>query len=103
MGRSLSISYIALSLANGRAVQPKAFAAYCGAGGRLEPQSNCNGGLRALDQQCSLGAKDSVANVSQIVTLDKELLTELVGKLPRAKLELVFAGIDVVLGAGLRR
>ena len=47
--------------------------------------------------------KDSVANVSQIVTLDKDLLTELVGKLPRAKLELVFAGIDVVLGASLRR
>ena len=42
--------------------------------------------------------KDSVANVSQIVTLDRDLLTELVGKLPRAKLELVLAGIDVVLG-----
>lgn len=33
--------------------------------------------------------KDSVANVSQIVTLDRELLSERVGKLPRAKLELV--------------
>ena len=42
--------------------------------------------------------KDSVANVSQIVTLDKDLLTERVGKLPRAKLELLFSGIDVVLG-----
>jgi mRNA interferase MazF len=42
--------------------------------------------------------KDSVANVSQIVTLDKNLLTERVGKLPRAKLELLFSGIDVVLG-----
>lgn len=42
--------------------------------------------------------KDSVANVSQIVTVDKDLLTDRVGKLPRHKLELVLSGIDVVLG-----
>ena len=42
--------------------------------------------------------KDSVANVSQVVTLDKALLAERVGKLSRAKLELLLAGIDVVLG-----
>jgi mRNA interferase MazF len=42
--------------------------------------------------------KDSVANVSQIVALDKDLLTELTGRLQRAKLELLLAGIDVVLG-----
>lgn len=42
--------------------------------------------------------KDSVANVSQIVTLDKTLLTERAGKLPRNKLALVLSGIDVVLG-----
>jgi len=42
--------------------------------------------------------KDSVASVSQIVTLDKALLTERAGKLPHAKLEMVFSGIDVVLG-----
>jgi mRNA interferase MazF len=42
--------------------------------------------------------KDSVANVSQIVTVDRNFLTERVGKLPRAKSELVLAGIDVVLG-----
>lgn len=42
--------------------------------------------------------KDSVANVSQIITLDKALLTERIGKLPRAQLELVFSGLDVVLG-----
>ena len=42
--------------------------------------------------------KDSVANVSQIVALDKEFLTELAGKLQRAKLELLLTGIDVVLG-----
>lgn len=42
--------------------------------------------------------KESVANVSQIVTLDRTLLAERTGKVPRAKLELLFAGIDVVLG-----
>jgi mRNA interferase MazF len=42
--------------------------------------------------------KDSVANVSQVVTLDKALLTERAGKLPRTKLHLVLSGIDVVLG-----
>lgn len=42
--------------------------------------------------------KDSVANVSQVVTLDRSFLTERIGKLPRVKLELVLAGIDVVLG-----
>ena len=41
---------------------------------------------------------DSVANVSQILTLDRDLLTERVGKLPRARLELLLTGIDVVLG-----
>lgn len=42
--------------------------------------------------------KDSIANVSQLVTLDKSSLTDRVGKLSRAKLELVLFGIDVVLG-----
>jgi mRNA interferase MazF len=43
-------------------------------------------------------SKDSVANVSQIVTLDKSFLTERVGKLSGAKVELLLSGIDVVLG-----
>jgi mRNA interferase MazF len=42
--------------------------------------------------------KDSVANVSQVVTLDRDVLTERVGKIARAKVELVLAGLDVVLG-----
>jgi mRNA interferase MazF len=42
--------------------------------------------------------KESVANVSQVVTLDKELLTDRIGRLPRAKLASVLSGIDVVLG-----
>ena len=43
--------------------------------------------------------KDSVANVSLIVALDKDQLTERSGKLPSRQLETIFfAGIDVVLG-----
>jgi mRNA interferase MazF len=42
--------------------------------------------------------KDSVANVSQIISLDKSLLSERVSKLPRPKLALLFSGIDLVLG-----
>jgi mRNA interferase MazF len=41
---------------------------------------------------------DSVANVSQILTVDKALLTEHVGKLSRAKVNVLLSGIDVVLG-----
>jgi mRNA interferase MazF len=42
--------------------------------------------------------KDSVANVSQVITLDKSLLTDRVGRLSRRKLELILAGIDTILG-----
>jgi mRNA interferase MazF len=42
--------------------------------------------------------KDSVANVSQIVSIDRGFLTERVGKLPRPKLELLLSGIGIVLG-----
>jgi mRNA interferase MazF len=42
--------------------------------------------------------RDSVANISQLVTLDKSVLTERAGKLSATKLELVLAGIDTVLG-----
>ncbi len=42
--------------------------------------------------------KDSVANVSQIITLDKRILTERVGKLSRKKFDVILAGIDIVLG-----
>jgi len=42
--------------------------------------------------------KQSVVNVSQLVTLDRTSLSERVGKLPRQKLSLVLSGIDVVLG-----
>jgi mRNA interferase MazF len=42
--------------------------------------------------------KKSVANVSQILALDKDFLATRVGKLPLSKLELVLSGIAVILG-----
>lgn len=42
--------------------------------------------------------KDSVANVSQIVSIDRSVLSERVGRLARSDLQLVLAGIDLVLG-----
>ena len=42
--------------------------------------------------------RESVANVSQIVTLDKAALEERTGKLTPQKLGLILDGIDVVLG-----
>jgi mRNA interferase MazF len=42
--------------------------------------------------------RDHVAKVAQVRTLDRSLLTERAGKLPRAKMELLFTGIDIVLG-----
>jgi len=41
--------------------------------------------------------RDSVANVSQIVTVDRGDLTERAGRLSPTQLELVMAGIDIVL------
>ncbi|HSS52996.1 MAG TPA: type II toxin-antitoxin system PemK/MazF family toxin [Thermoanaerobaculia bacterium] len=42
--------------------------------------------------------KDSVANASLIVAIDKRELAECIGKLPRRQLDLVLTGIDAVLG-----
>ena len=42
--------------------------------------------------------RDSVANVSQLVTVDKRQLTERVGKIPNRQLEAIFSGIDIVMG-----
>ncbi len=42
--------------------------------------------------------KDSVANVSQPITLDRDLLAERTGRLSRGQVQLVLAGLDVVLG-----
>jgi mRNA interferase MazF len=42
--------------------------------------------------------KDSVANASQIVAVDRALLAQRAGKLPPKKFAQVMSGIDVVLG-----
>jgi mRNA interferase MazF len=42
--------------------------------------------------------RDSVANVSQLVTIDKGQLTERVGKVPKKQIEGVFSGIDLIMG-----
>jgi mRNA interferase MazF len=55
------------------------------------------GNVLLLSQSTNL-PQDSVANASQVVSIDKELLIDRVGKLPRAKLELVLAGLDAVVG-----
>ena len=44
--------------------------------------------------------KDSVANVSLMVSVVRELLTKRLGKLPRTKLQLILSGIDIALGRG---
>lgn len=42
--------------------------------------------------------KDSVANVSRIVTIDRGLLTERTGHVSQSLLDAVLSGIDLVLG-----
>jgi mRNA interferase MazF len=51
-----------------------------------------------LQRQSTGLPSDSVANVSQIVTIDRSLLTDLVGRLSSAELAAILHGIDVVLG-----
>lgn len=42
--------------------------------------------------------RESVANVSQLMTIDRSQLSERAGALPQRKLELILSGIDVMLG-----
>ena len=59
--------------------------------------ANAPGNVR-LAKSATGQPRDSVTNVSQIVTLDRQVLDECVGKVPAAKLELMLAGVDIVLG-----
>ena len=52
----------------------------------------------ALSERDTGLPRPSVANVTQLVTLDRDVLSAAVGHLRPAKLDLVLAGIDVVLG-----
>ena len=42
--------------------------------------------------------KDSVANASQLITLDRSALTTRVAKLPPKRLAQILSGIDIILG-----
>jgi mRNA interferase MazF len=42
--------------------------------------------------------RDSVANVSQLVTIDKRQLIERTGKVPTRQMEGIFSGIDLIMG-----
>ena len=59
--------------------------------------SEAPGNVRLTARMTGL-PRDSVANVSQIVTVDRAILTDRVGKLTSANLDLVLAGLDIVLG-----
>jgi mRNA interferase MazF len=52
----------------------------------------------ALSQRDTGLPRSSVANVTQLVTLDRHVLSEAIGQLTPSKLELVLSGIDLVLG-----
>ncbi len=54
------------------------------------------GNVALTSRQTGL-SRDSVANVSQVVALDRAVLQERTGRLSARKLELVLAGIEVVL------
>ena len=59
--------------------------------------ANAPGNVLLKKRQTGLD-RDSVANVSQVITVDREQLTETCGKLAKNPLMTVLAGVDVVLG-----
>ncbi|HEX6391533.1 MAG TPA: type II toxin-antitoxin system PemK/MazF family toxin [Solirubrobacteraceae bacterium] len=71
---------------------------------RLRAANGDQPGLAAAPGNVLLAAdrtglpKDSVANVSQIVSVDRSVLGDRVGRLTAGDLGLVLAGIDLVLG-----
>ena len=59
--------------------------------------ANAPGNVRLTARMTGL-PRDSVANVSQILTVDRDVLRDRTGKVAAAKLDLVLTGLDVVLG-----
>jgi mRNA interferase MazF len=55
------------------------------------------GNVRLTHERTGL-PKDSVANISQVVAVDRRVLSERVGHLSDGDLALVLAGIDLMLG-----
>lgn len=58
--------------------------------------ANSPGNVELSERESSL-PRPSVANVTQLVTIDRGLL-EVVGHVPPAKLDLILRGVDLVLG-----
>jgi len=54
------------------------------------------GNFKLMKKDCGL-SKDSVVNVSQVLTLDKSFLTEPIGKLSRKKMLTLNDGLKLVL------
>ncbi|HEX6903720.1 MAG TPA: type II toxin-antitoxin system PemK/MazF family toxin [Thermoanaerobaculia bacterium] len=42
--------------------------------------------------------KDSVANVTQIIAIDRSLLTQRISRISQSQLELIWQGLDVLFG-----
>ena len=59
--------------------------------------SNAPGNILIVTKESGL-PKDSVANPSQIVSLDRNVLTEHTGRLSAKILKQVLTGIDIILG-----
>lgn len=55
------------------------------------------GNVRLTGRQTGL-PKDSVANVTQIVSIDRSILADHVGRVSRARLQVIMEGIDLALG-----
>lgn len=55
------------------------------------------GNVRLSAKQTGLD-RDSVANVSQLVTIDKRQLTDRIGKVLKRQMEAIFSGIDLIMG-----
>jgi mRNA interferase MazF len=64
---------------------------------RNQRLADAPGNVRLTASETGLD-RESVANVSQLLAADRSQLIERIGNVTRRKLELVFAGIDVVLG-----
>lgn len=58
----------------------------------------CAPGNVSITARVSRLPVDSVVNVSQVITIDKSLLTEFVSSLPHKKMEKIEEGLRLVLG-----
>ncbi len=59
--------------------------------------ANAPGNVLLLPKQSGL-ERESVVIVSQLVTIDKQQLTQRVGRLRKSQMDQIFAGIDLAMG-----